>query len=236
LLRAVGVENPHGDKAALWREKARGKRFLIVVDDVHDPAQVTDLHTPGSAMILTSVRRWNELPSVTWVKIAGLTEAAANQFFRKVLDPARVDAEIDVTDEVLARISYLPNPIRVLGGKLTGRPNWTVAMLLAQMKRETRLGDAIPSDCTAVLAPMIKAEEQLTEQERHLLQCFAGRDADVIDVCAAAEMSGTDPGVIEYVLEALADVHLIEPLVLGQYRLPRFVRMYFGWRTPMLTS
>ena len=34
LLRAVGVENPDGDKAALWREKARGKRFLIIVDDV----------------------------------------------------------------------------------------------------------------------------------------------------------------------------------------------------------
>lgn len=235
LLRAVGVENPHGDKAALWREKARGKRFLIVVDDVHDPAQIAELHTTGSAMVLTSVRRWNELPSVTWLKVAGLTEAEANQFFRRVLDPVRVDAEAAVTDEVLARVSCLPNPIRVLGGKLTGRPNWTVAMLLSQMKRETQLGDAVPSDCKAVLAPMIKAERQLTDQERHLLQCFARRDADVIDVCAAAEMSGLEPGAIEYVLESLADVHLIEPLVLGRYRLPHFVRMYFGWRAPVLT-
>jgi hypothetical protein len=34
----------------------------------------------------------------------------------------------------------------------------------------------------------------------------------------------------------LADVHLIEPMVLGRYRLPRFVRMYFGWRALALTS
>ncbi|MGW6933310.1 BTAD domain-containing putative transcriptional regulator [Lentzea sp. NPDC054927] len=236
LLRAVGVENPHGDKAALWREKARGKRFLIVVDDVVDPAGLADLHTPGSAMILTSVRRLNALPGVTWLKLAGLTEDEARQFFRRVLEPARVDAEADVAEEVLSRVSHLPNPIRVLGGKLTGRPHWTVAMLLAQMERETQLGSAIPSDCQAVLAPMIKAEQQLSDQERHLLQCFSRRETDVIDICAAAEMAGVEPGAIEYVLEALADVHLIEPLVLGRYRLPRFVRMYFGWRAPVLTS
>jgi energy-coupling factor transporter ATP-binding protein EcfA2 len=235
LLRAVGVENPRGDKGALWREKARGKRFLIVVDDV-DPAQIADLHTPGSAMILTSVRRLNELPGVTWLKIAGLTEGEAHQFLRRVLDPARADAEPDAVEQVLARMSYLPNPLRVLGGKLTGRPNWTVAMLLAQMERETQLGSAVPSDCRAVLAPMIKAEEQLTDEERHLLQCFARRGSDVIDIYEAAEMAGVEPGAIEYVLEALADVHLIEPLVLGRYRLPRFVRMYFGWRAPVLTS
>ncbi|MEV6241618.1 BTAD domain-containing putative transcriptional regulator [Lentzea sp. NPDC051838] len=236
LLRAVGVENPNGDKAALWREKARGRRFLIVVDDVQDPSQLQDLHTPGSAMILTSVRRWNGLPGVTWLTIAGLTEPEAREFFRKVLDPARIDAESDTAEVVLERVSRMPNPIRVLGGKLSGRPHWTVAMLLAQMEREERLGTSIPSDCRAVLAPMIKAEKELTDPEKHLLQCFARRDADVIDVCEAAEMAGIEAGAIEYVLESLADVHLIEPLVLGRYRLPRFVRLYFGWRIPALTS
>ena len=101
-------------------------------------------------------------------------------------------------------------------------------MLLAQMERETTLGDAVPSDCRAVLAPMIKAEKQLTEEERHLLRCFARQDTDMINVCEAAEMSGIEPGAIDIVLESLADVHLIEPLILGHYRLPRFVQMYFG--------
>ncbi|MFI6101078.1 BTAD domain-containing putative transcriptional regulator [Lentzea sp. NPDC051213] len=236
LLRAVGVENPTGDKAALWREKARGKRFLIVLDDVQDVAAISDLHTPGSAMILTSVRQRNELPGVIWLKIAGLTEAESREFFRKVLDPARIDAEADQAEEVLVRMSRLPNPVRVLGGKLTARPGWTIAMLLTQMERETRLGDAIPSDCRSVLAPLIKADKQLTDEERHLLTCFAKQNAEVINVSEAAEMSGNEIGTIEPVLEALADVHLIEPLVLGRYRVPRFVQMYFGLRTLSLTS
>ncbi|MGW4211678.1 BTAD domain-containing putative transcriptional regulator [Lentzea sp. NPDC004789] len=236
LLRAVGVENPNGDKAALWREKARGKRFLIVVDDVQDAASVRDLASPGSAMILTSVRRLNELPGVTWLKIAGLSPAEAREFFRGFLHPARIDAEPEQADEVLSRMSYLPNAIRVIGGKLSARPNWTLAMLIAQMDRETKIGNTVPSDCRAVLAPLVRAEEQLTDEERHLLQCFARQDAEVIDVCAAAKMAGVEPGAIEYVLESLADVHLIEPLVLGRYRLPRLVRIYFGWRTPVLTS
>jgi DNA-binding transcriptional ArsR family regulator len=109
-------------------------------------------------------------------------------------------------------------------------------MLLAQMDRETRLGNAIPSDCRAVLAPLVKAEQEITDEERHLLRCFSRREADVIDICEAAEMAGVEPGAVEYVLEALADVHLIEPLVLGRYRLPRLVRIYFGWRAPVLTS
>lgn len=236
LLRAVGVENPSGDKAALWREKARGKRFLIIVDDLQDAASVRDLASPGSAMIITSVRRLNELPGVTWLKIAGLADQEAHEFLGKILGPARIAAEPEQTREVLERMSAMPNAIRVLGGKLAARPNWTITMLLAQMERETRLGNAIPSDCRAVLGPMIKAEQQLGDEELHLLRCFSRRETDVIDICAAAEMTGVEPGVIEYLLEALADVHLIEPLVLGRYRLPRFVRIYFGWRAPALTS
>ena len=109
-------------------------------------------------------------------------------------------------------------------------------MLLRQMERETVLGEAMPSDCKAVLAPMVKADRQLTEEQRHLLACFARREADVITVCEAAEMSGGEVGRIDTVLESLADVHLIEPLELGRYRLPRFVQMYFGLRTLALTS
>ncbi len=236
LLRAVGVENPDGDKAALWREKARGKRFLIIVDDVQCAEQINDLHTPGSAMILTSVRRLNELPGVSWTKIAGLTNEEAREFLRKVLDPKRITAEPERAEEVLARMSYLPNPIRVIGGKLTARPHWTIAMLLAQMERETTLGNAVPSDCRAVLAPLIKAEKQLAEEERHLLRAFARLDTDTINVCEAADISGIEPGAIDIVLESLADVHLIEPLELGHYRLSRFVQMYFALRTLVLTS
>jgi predicted transcriptional regulator len=109
-------------------------------------------------------------------------------------------------------------------------------MLLAQMERETRLGAAIPSDCRSVLAPLISADLALTDSERHLISCFARKDAEVINICEAAEMSGSEPGEIEVLLEALADVHLIEPLELGCYRLPRFVQMYFGLRTPALTG
>jgi hypothetical protein len=137
---------------------------------------------------------------------------------------------------LLQRVSRLPNPIRVIGGKLGSRPHWTIEMLLEQLERESKLGRAIPSDCAATLGPLIRAEQELSDDERHVLMCFAQRDADVIDIHEAAEMSGGDPGAIELVLESLADVHLIEPLVLGRYRLPQFVRIYFGMRTPALTS
>jgi DNA-binding SARP family transcriptional activator/ABC-type dipeptide/oligopeptide/nickel transport system ATPase component len=236
LLRAVGVENPEGDKAALWREKARGRRFLVVVDDVQDSAAARELATPGSAMILTSVRQLNELPGVTWLKIAGLTEREAVEFLRTALDPHRVDAEPEQAAVLLERLSRLPNPIRVVAGKLRSRPNWTIEMLLLQMERESKLAGAIPSDCAASLAPLIAAEQQLSDPERHMLMCFARQEAEVIDLHEAAALSGADPGQIERVLESLADVHLIEPLVLGRYRLPQFVRLYFGLRTPALAS
>jgi DNA-binding SARP family transcriptional activator len=236
LLRAVGVEDPTGDRAALWREKARGKRFLVVVDDVPDVASVRDLHTSGSAMVLTSLRRLNEIPGVTWLKIAGLAEAEAHELFRKVLDPRRVDAEPERVADVLAHVSCLPNPIRVLGGRLSSRPQWTVGMLYTQMERDTGLGNAVPFDCRALLAPLVKAERPLTDEERRLLRDFAGQDQDVVTVYEAAELCGVDQTCAEILLESLADVHLIEPLTLGRYRLPRFVKMFFGMRTLVPTS
>ncbi|WP_086801137.1 BTAD domain-containing putative transcriptional regulator [Streptomyces caniscabiei] len=236
LLRAVGVENPAGDKAALWREKARGKRFLVVVDDVRDAESVRDLATPGSALILTSVRRLHELPGVTWVQIAGLTEREAREFFRRTIGPARADAEPEQVGALLERFSRLPAPIRVVAGKLASRPDWTIGMFLAQLDRERQPTGALPSDCVAMLAPMIAADQRLSDPERHLLLCFARQDTEVIDSQEAARMSGADPGEIERMLESLAGVHLIEPLVLGRYRLPRFVRLYFVLRTPALTG
>ncbi|GHC76550.1 hypothetical protein GCM10010309_48880 [Streptomyces violaceochromogenes] len=236
LLRAIGVENPVGDKATLWREKARGKRFLVVVDDVQDAAAVRDLATPGSAMILTSVRRLNELPGVTWLKTEGLTEREARDFFRKVLGPVRADAEPGQAEVLLERLSRLPGPIRVMGGKLSSRPHWTIGMVLLQMERESKLDGVIPSDCAAMFAPLIAAEEQLSDPERHMLLCFARQDVEVIDSHHAADMSGADRGEIEMVLESLTGVHLIEPLVLGRYRLPHFVRLYFRLRTLVLTT
>jgi hypothetical protein len=236
LLRAIGVENPVGDKAALWREKARGKRFLVVVDDVPDAAAVRDLATPGSAMILTSVRRLHELPGVTWLKIAGLTGREARDFFRKALGPVRADAEPGQAEVLLERLSRLPGPIRVIGGKLSSRPHWTIGMVLLQMERKSKLDGVMPSECAAMFAPLIAAEEQLGDPERHMLMCFARQDAEMIDSHKAADMSGADPGEIELVLESLSGVHLIEPLVLGRYRLPQFVRLYFGLRTAALTT
>ncbi|SDP51384.1 DNA-binding transcriptional activator of the SARP family [Lentzea jiangxiensis] len=236
LLRAVGVENPVGDKAALWREKARGKRFLVVVDDLQDAASVRDLHVPGSGLVLTSVRRWNELSGVTWLTIAGLSVPEAHEFFGKVVDPARTAEEPELVARVLARVSHLPTPIRVLGGKLSSRPRWTVAMLLRQMERGTVLGEAVPSDCRAVLAPMVEADRQLTGEQRHLLDCFARQGAEVVDVCEAARLSGGDISAVEPLMEALADVHLVEPLELGRYRVPSYVRIYFSLRSPALTS
>ncbi|SDG78789.1 DNA-binding transcriptional activator of the SARP family [Lentzea fradiae] len=234
LLRAVGVENPVGDKAALWRQKARGKRILVIVDDLRDPASIRDLHVPGPAMIITSVRRWNELPGVTWSTIAGLAPAEAGALFRGIV-PVGPDDE-EAVAHVLARVSHLPVPVRVLGGKLAARPRWTASMLLRQMHRESVLGEAIPSDCKAVLAPMIKADARLTEDERHLLACFARKGADVIDLCEAVELSGGEIGTVEVLLESLADVHLIEPLELGRYRIPRYVQLFYGLRTLAPTS
>jgi hypothetical protein len=168
---------------------------------------------------------------VTWLKIAGLTEREAREFFRKVFGPARAEAEPEQAEVLLERLSRLPHPIRVVGGRLSSRPQWTIEMVLLQMGRDSRLADVIPPDCAAMLAPLIEAGKQLSGPERHMLSCFARQDAEVIDSHEAAEMSGADPGDIELVLESLASVHLIEPLVLGRYRLPQFVRFGFGLRT-----
>ncbi|WP_084433185.1 BTAD domain-containing putative transcriptional regulator [Kibdelosporangium aridum] len=235
LLRAVGVENPKGDKAALWREKARGKRFLVIVDDVERAADVRDLATPGSAMILTSVRRLNELPGVTWVNVAGLAPQDAVAFLRTAIGH-RVDVEPEHVEELLDRVSRLPLPIRVLGGKLASRPTWTVEMLLRQLCQEKAVGDATPVDCQAILTPLVRAQQELGAVEEHLLMRLVRRDTAEFRTVDVAEASGLAPDAIELAMEALADVHLIEPIELGRYRLPRFVQLYFGLPTSILTS
>ncbi|GLZ28674.1 hypothetical protein Lesp02_08640 [Lentzea sp. NBRC 105346] len=228
LLRAIGAD---GGDAATWREKARHKRLLVIIDDVTSGVQ--DFVTPGSAYLLTSVPRLNALPGVHWVKVGGFTPDESLRFLRTGLG-ARVDAEIANAQELADALSHMPSALRVLRGKIAARPMWTFEMVLQQMARERALGGAIPSDCAAVLSPLVRARAALTPVEELAIIGIAQRDADRVTVAEAAEVLDAEPGAAELVLEALADVHLIEPVVLGVYAVPRFVRLYFGVRATAL--
>jgi SARP family transcriptional regulator, regulator of embCAB operon len=232
LLGAIGVRDVPADRAAaVWREEARGKRYLVVVDDVESADQVRDLATPGSALILTSVRRIVELPAATWVKVAGLEPDEAHHLFRSLLGAPRVDAEPAAVAELLDRVSHLPEPIRVGAGRLAGRPQWTIDMLLRQMDQngqaEAWPDISVRSACGALLTPLHRAGRQLAEHERRLLMLLADPAAEDITTAEAAALSGDALGPTEMTLESLADVHLIEPAGRGRYLLPRFVRSQF---------
>ncbi|MGX7671382.1 DUF4062 domain-containing protein [Plantactinospora sp. DSM 117369] len=144
LLRADGLDPrqlPDGVQArsALWRDRMRGKRVLLVLDNVRSTAQVRPL-LPGSneaLVLITSRVRLADLREAIHVNLQLLPpDDAAAMFLRLV---PRAEGEPDAVAELVAVCGFLPLAIAIIASRFAVRPTWTMADLLAELRAGGRV-------------------------------------------------------------------------------------------------
>lgn len=240
LLGMLGVPDsrqPTDPRAliALWRSRAAAGRLLIVVDNAPDAATVAPLF-PGELsclVVVTSRARLADLDGATFHSLGVLPADEAAALFHRVLTaggpsaPVLLgDSDADAAAAVVGWCAGLPLAIRLVAGRLGGRPEWSMANLAAGLRDEEGRRSLLHGPRSRVHLAFAGAVDQLDAEVRRMLLLLARSPMGEFDLPATAALVDRPRAATLEGLEQLADAHLIEPRNGGGYGIHDLVREY----------
>ncbi|MFC4126462.1 tetratricopeptide repeat protein [Nocardia rhizosphaerae] len=210
-------------RAACWRSELARLRAVIVLDNVADAAQVSQL-LPGageSVAIITSRNRLLELDEVPPVTLDVLTaEESAELLARASGDSrgpdGRLAREPEHAAEVLRLCGNLPLALRLAAARLRHRPGWSVGILVERMAEgatefDTAFGMSV---------------RQLKRDQRRLFRLLGLIPGSTFTDYVAAAVADVPLRAARTMLEDLLDAHLVQQPAEGRYRLHDLVRQH----------
>lgn len=233
LLRQLGV--PAGRipsdrdlRVDLWRRELAGRRSIVVLDNAASADQVAALLpvVPGTVVIITSRRRLfgleagppHSLPVLSTEEGLALLEATAGA--------ARMVGQTEAAATVVRQCGHLPLAIRLAGSRLANRPAWRVSHLAHLLEDSAgRLGHLAAKD-RSVAGAFAASYELLEPSAKRLFRLLSQHPGDDLSLPMAAALAGMPAGVTELALDELVDLHLVEEIAAGRYRLHDLIRRY----------
>ena len=212
-------------KQALWRKRTTGRRLLLLLDDVSDPAQIELLLPPtaGTIVLITSRRRLSLPPDSHQSTLGLLPDSAATALLAHITDRTLPH------DDDLVRFTRccggLALAITVAAGHLRSRPVWTVGDLANRLSTTSQsfADDPLTGPIHTAFAMSFQT---LSTPLRDLLRYLAAHPGPDIGLPAAAAMSGAALAEADIRLDALVDHRLLEHTSAHRYKLHDLLRQY----------
>ncbi|MFF4380792.1 BTAD domain-containing putative transcriptional regulator [Kitasatospora sp. NPDC001547] len=237
FLRALGVPEdgiPAGraDRAELYRERTRGRRLLVLLDDADDADQVADLLPAGPAGTAVVTGRGPleglvALEGATLLRLAALPEDDALHLLERALTPERVRAEPEAAARLAGLCDHLPLALRIAAARLAARPDWTIAELVAELADErTRLAVLDADGTLSVTARLRLTHRRLSAPAAELLTALAAHPGREVDTPASAALLGGGAATAHRALGELASHHLLTGTAPGRHARTELVRLY----------
>lgn len=243
FLRLLGVPGEDipadvDDRAARYRDRLRGRRVLIVLDNAHSAGQVRPMlpAEPHCRVLVTSRNRLSALDDAHHVSLDPFAEADAVALFRSVVDGADQrgadldDADQDDTNELAARIvarcGRLPLALRIAAALFRANPAWTLADLDERLADErARLG-ALDDGERSVPATFHLSYRDLAADQRRLFGLLTVHPGADVDEYEAAALAGVGLPEARRLLARLHDAHLLVQLAGGRYQFHDLLRAF----------
>ncbi|MEU9041671.1 MULTISPECIES: BTAD domain-containing putative transcriptional regulator [unclassified Kitasatospora] len=237
FLHALGVPADtvpadRAGRAALFRERTRGRRLLVVLDDAADPDQVADLlpEGPGCVAVVTSRGSLEDLVALdgaALLRLAALPEDDALLLLERALTPERVRADPEAAARLVLLCDRLPLALRIAAARLAAQPDWTVAELATELADEqTRLAVLDADGTLGIRAQLQLTYRRLSEPAADLLTALAVHPGGEVDTPTSAALLGTDTATTHRALGELAAHHLLTGTAPGRYGRTDLVRLF----------
>ena len=230
FLEALGVDDPPADldaQAALYRSLVADKRVLVVLDNARDTAQVTPLLPGGAHCTVLITSRLQLLGLLTAhgarsVVLDVLDEHEARAFLVSRLGAERVEAEPDVTGELLELCGGLPLALSIIAARAVTQPDLPLSALTEELK-DQRLDalDDLSADLRTVFACSLRV---LTPGATELFGLVGLTSAPDLSLKAITALTGRPD--TRRLLRELEAAHLVQQHRVGRYRMHDLVRLY----------
>ncbi|HEX6340541.1 ATP-binding protein [Umezawaea sp.] len=216
LLRLLGVPAeqipPHVDaRANLYRSRLRGKRVLLVFDNVRSAAQVAPLlpAEPRCRVVITSRNRLNALDDAVHLPVDVLPAAEAVVLFRAIGGDRAKSAADDVVGRVVERCGRLPLAIRIAAARFRGSPLWTVEDFEHRLDDETSRLAVLDDGERSVAAAFSLSCQALTDEQRRLFGLLALHPGRDVEIRTTAALAGEGLAHTRSLVDHLGDAHLV---------------------------
>ncbi len=236
LLRALGVPAQSvpaelEQRRDLFNRLLAGRRMVLLLDNVGDSAQVRPLlPTSGTCVtLITSRNRLRGLAILDGVRshtLPPLPDRDGRDLLRRIVGPARANAEPEAVDELTRVAGGLPLALRIIGVDAAERPESRIAELVAELADqllERADGDDAGAELGSVFAWSYRA---LSPAAARMFRILGLHPAATIGTGAAAALAGTDPQDADRLLGTLAKVHLINRDTGRRYRFHDLLQRY----------
>ncbi|MBB4921326.1 ATP-binding protein [Kitasatospora kifunensis] len=235
LLRAVGVSDTAlplhtEERAQLWRTRAAGGRYLIVLDNAVDAEQVRPLipGDPRCLTLVTSRRRMPALDGAVSVPLDVLSHDEAVELFARIVGLDRVAGHASTVDEIVALCGRLPLALRIAAARLAHHPAWTPVELLQRIRRPQKLLTELSDHDQGVAAAFVDSYHALTPAQRRAFRLAALHPGDDFAPHALAALVDAPLDETEELLESLHDHHLLIEHTAFRYTFHDLLRTFAG--------
>ncbi|MFD4398564.1 tetratricopeptide repeat protein [Kitasatospora sp. NPDC058478] len=234
FLRALGVASvplPVAEIIALWRSTASQRHIGLLLDSALSAAQVRPL-LPGSGSslaVVTSRARLTGLgiDGASFHPVGLLDRESAAAILSARIGADRVAAEQAAADQVIARCAGLPLAVCLAGARMAARPHQALAVTADALARESDRLDALRIDGeTAVRGVLDASCRVLAEEPARLYRLLGLLPLPDITPATAGAVASVRAGDADRLLDALAEVHLLEDLGNGRYGFHDLVRLH----------
>ncbi|MET0645317.1 MAG: TIR domain-containing protein [Pyrinomonadaceae bacterium] len=204
-------------RAAYYRDILSKKHCLIVLDNVENARQVTNLLPSASpSKVLITTRYPLMLEGASEVALTTLVPEAAAQLFAEILGPAR-HGRLEEFEALAAELGHLPLAIRI-AANIMRYPGSTAADYLKRLKESTTLDwlgdDGDPDSVRKSFA--ISYQELPSEEARHAFRMFGALEEQSVGENLISHMLGLPPSQTGLLLLTLTRRGLVEVEEHGQ--------------------
>jgi hypothetical protein len=189
-----------------------GRRFLLVVDNVHDKVQVRDVLPagPGCAVIVVGRPRLAGIPGARLIEPGVLDRAEAIALLSQITGPGRLEAEPGALAELITFSGGLPLAVRIIGARLAAKPHWRLAVLARRLARTRYRLDELAYGDLDVHATITLSYARLTDDAKVMLRRLALLDDPDFPLWVSAAMLNTSLDEAEELCEQLIDARLLD--------------------------
>ena len=214
------------ERSAMFRDRIRNRRALILLDNAADESQVRELipAAPGCLVIITTRRTMADLGCAAALRLDVLDPSDSRALLGRIAGNERLVSEPAAAAAVTAACGHLPLAVSCAAGRLRSRPDWSTADLLAELRGAR--SRTMPVRGRSVARAFDTSLARLDDEQRRaflLLGLCPGKD---MGAEAAAIMAKTATATARELLESLVDENLVLSPTAGRFTLHPALRGY----------
>jgi DNA-binding SARP family transcriptional activator len=216
FLRALGVApgaipDDMERRAAIFRSRLAGRRFLVVLDDVAQESQLADL-LPGSAgcaVVVTSRARLGLQPA-RHVEVGPLDSGEALGMLTRIIGAERVRSQPAAAESLAVLSGRMPLAVRIIGARLAVHRHWPLARMVRRLSDDSRRLDELEHGGVGVRAGLSSGYRPLPVTSRRLLRRLTLVELPDVTVPLCAALLDTGYDQAEDAVERLVAAGLLE--------------------------